>query len=621
MAKTDMIFGENKAETPKEETPKGGTGNGKDKKKEEQKDTSQWDNPRGEMEYWGDGNGVSTQDEVVCTPKGNYVQKAGTINAGSYDISYAGVTPEHLYSAINRKEIGDTDKDLNSALTQYDEKSGNDLKIYLPNYGVSDFVNERALWQKGTYDTLGEQGWFYFKIFFNFFDSKLFSGFLDIYGNETFLLNTSALRYLYGIRNFYGHDRILDRILALSKFVNLLSYINTAAPWFFKSISNISKLNSLGMTELTKDKYITIQCNPEAIDMRLNTLFDLYRFACYDDIYKKEIIPENLRKFDMQILIMNVPLKYFQTAFLYANEPDNLGGKIVNSAAKLLGKMNTIGGPINKVASFIAGNKAKYYDFKQIDNSHNDFMSFQLFTLKNCEFVINDSLEGYYNGNLSNESFFNLGSTSIKIKYDNVYKHSYNEWENIFFGSTTFDADLTNETNVMVSSNIPTQNMFLKKLYEENKRDHGPIKQKRDIARARLSKIQTNLNNIFFTPGTQGIYKSLIDFSEKTIKDALIGITNPYWLGNIGDPNVITMNSTLNKLNKLFGVGDRLTGGMLSAGVKDAQKWMNKKSAQNKRHINQKIEQNDRHLRKDLTDSWGNIGGNMAANILSPSNL
>ena len=53
--------------------------------------------------------------------------------------------------------------------------------------------------------------------------------------------------------------------------------------------------------------------------MKLNTLFDLYRFACYDDIYKKEIIPENLRKFDMEILIMNIPLKYFQTAFTYAS--------------------------------------------------------------------------------------------------------------------------------------------------------------------------------------------------------------------------------------------------------------------------------------------------------------
>ena len=195
---------------------------------------------------------------------------------------------------------------------KFDEDSSTKLDFILPQYGVADFINERALWQKGIHNLTGEPGWFYFKIFFNFKDSKgLFGGIMT---DEIPI--TSAIRYLYGIRNFYKNSKIKDRILALTRFTYTLSYINSISPWFFIGINNANKLNSLNFNELTKEKSIDIVCNGEAIDMRLNTLLDMYRYACYDEINQKEIIPENLRKFDMSIIIMNAPIKYFQTAML-----------------------------------------------------------------------------------------------------------------------------------------------------------------------------------------------------------------------------------------------------------------------------------------------------------------
>jgi len=505
------------------------------------RDTSAWDNPEGIMEYWGS---PPEKDEKSDKYKKVYVDKSNITGEGSPNVV----------------KIGETDNLLKENLNQNDDLF---LKICLPAYGVDDFINERSLWQKGTYNTLGEQGWFYFKIFFDFHDSKLFAGLLDIYNNQTFLLNTSALRYLYGIRKYYMHERIHERIIALAKFTSLLSYINCACPWFFKSISNISKLNGLNNTEMSKEKSITIQCDADAIDMKLNTLFDLYKYACYDDIYKKEIIPENLRKFDMQIIIMNVPLKYFHSAFLYTNPSTH-----INQLANLAG---TLKGPLSKISSFISGQDIQYHDFKSLKNSVNpndkDLMSFQLFTLKNCEFVINESLEGYYSNALSNENFFNLGNNTIKIKYDNVYKHSYNEWEYLFFGST-----LISDGNSFSEQNL-CQNQFLNKIYTESaaiNNDDSILKTK---YKNRINSIKDNINNIFYTPSQNGIYKSLIDFSEKTIKDAMIGITNPYYLGNIGDPNVITLNSTLRKYARLYGNIDRYSDNEIS---KFINKWTNK---------------------------------------------
>ena len=79
-----------------------------------------------------------------------------------------------------------------------------------------------------------------------------------------------------------------ERMRALIKFVKTLSYINCNAPWFFKSIKGLDKAGNPVVNEFSKEKNIEIECNVDAIDMRLSTLLDLYRFVCYDDFSNKE---------------------------------------------------------------------------------------------------------------------------------------------------------------------------------------------------------------------------------------------------------------------------------------------------------------------------------------------
>ena len=391
------------------------------------------------------------------------------------------------------------------------------LDFTLPQYGVQDFINERALWQKGTHNLLGEPGWFYFKIFFKFNDFKgLFGGILD---NK--LPKTSALRYLAGIRKYYENEKIYDRMLALARFTYTLSYINSQSPWFFTGISGMNKLNELSINELAKEKSIDIVCNSDAIDMRLNTLLDMYRKACYDEINQKEIIPENLRKFDMSIVIMNIPIRYLQTAIILSGKNNALShftnDKNINKAID----------KINNVAGFISGNTdITTFDYKTINGANGPLnrLSFQMYTLRNCEIGL-ESFSNYMPSSLNNTEFFKLGGGAIKINYDRCFKHTFNEWNQMMYGTDSFIYDqgdnYINENNLtsLIDRSRYSDINLINSVNDQNKR---------------INSIKNSIYNTFFNKHATA-YKSLIDFSESIIKDSMINTKNEAFLGNIYD--------------------------------------------------------------------------------------
>ena len=132
----------------------------------------------------------------------------------------------------------------------------------------------------------------------------------------------------------------------------MLYYINSISPWFFIGLNGVNKLNEINFNELTKEKSIDILCNGDSVDMRLSTLLDMYKYACYEEINQKEIIPQNLRKFDMNIVVMNAPIKYFQTAMMTSgqnatmNQIGSNGSTLLNQTIK---GINTITNAINGV--------------------------------------------------------------------------------------------------------------------------------------------------------------------------------------------------------------------------------------------------------------------------------
>ena len=254
-------------------------------------------------------------------------------------------------------------------------------------------------------------GQFYFKILFyfnNINDSNAFTSNLlgcdwltdELSDYETYGTSKDSQRK---IRNSaYNYLKINDeneRAEKLKKFIYLLSDINSQSPWYWSSISGLdTAIERKSITD--KDfkieeerKQLSIKCLPDAYDQRIGTLLDLYRDICYSYTLKKEILPANLRKFDMGIYIFNTPIK-------------ELHGKAYDSELA----------PVETEA--------------RISSQHNDYnltykTSSKYFEFHNCEIDYNSSKSAY--GELSNVEGNQLEYT-INISYDDCYENRFNEF-------------------------------------------------------------------------------------------------------------------------------------------------------------------------------------------------
>ena len=383
-----------------------------------------------------------------------------------------------------------------------------DYNFNVPNWGINDFLNERSMFQKGISTLAGEPGHFYFKIFFNFDTSfGLLGSLLHVDDNafSQFSTNT-AIKYLMysSIGQPHRSDDIPGRMLALFKFGNLLSYISNYSPWFFKSIKNLSSADVYPLTEIQNDKNtIEVELNPDAVDMRVTTLFDLYRYACYDRIKMKEIIPENLRKFDMDVMVFHVPLKYYNTA-------------ISSKSLK------------------------KKFDYKKLSYNMPNMPSFKMYSFLGCEFDL-ESL-GSLMPDIKNDKAGMIGETSIKINYTQVHTHTMNDWYRIMFGTDGFyynaNKENTNSSEVALveaAEKNSTSSSYInsndQSVFYDNKSD--------DEQYQRLKAKQAILDHLLYYNSTSSQYKELVDASEALCSDLYRAVAPNKALGNLYE-NIIS---------------------------------------------------------------------------------
>lgn len=188
------------------------------------------------------------------------------------------------------------------------------------------------------------------------------------------------------------------RATYLKNFVQLLSNISTQAPWYFTKISGVDAALERKMFEKEfkideERKKISIECLPDAYDTRIGTLIDLYRSACYSYQMKREIIPANLRKFNMGIILFNAPLFDWQN----------------NSLIGLLDREYN-----NPVKATIPDS-----------NSYNEYIcNTKLIEFRNCEIDINSSKSAY--SDMTQEGPMESKYT-IDIYFDDAYEARYNE--------------------------------------------------------------------------------------------------------------------------------------------------------------------------------------------------
>lgn len=341
----------------------------------------------------------------------------------------------------------------------------------VPAWGYKDFINERVSFQKGLDSIATQPAWLYFKLFFKFDSSYgLLGGIMRSSDGSKFAANNTAIQYL--TRNWYKlNDNMSARRKSLVKFVRSLSYISSYAPWFFKSVKDVNNALNMNLNNLTAEKSIEIECSEEATDLRLLTLMDFYKYAAYDAINQKEILPENLRKFDLDIVVFQSPIRYLQT-----------------STRDLKGRTTL---------------------YKNLNAANmTDRMSFKLFSFQGCE-IDYSTLNTMLPQTFSNQAPFQ-SSPTFKIKYDRVYQHNQNEFAKVLFGDSGFLWS-QNEATAPETINAESDD-------HENKR-HKMMQYAID-------------NKYYYNPASQ-TYKTLVDASESTISAAMMLIDGSAGLGNL----------------------------------------------------------------------------------------
>ena len=341
----------------------------------------------------------------------------------------------------------------------------------VPAWGYKDFINERVSFQKGLDSIATQPAWLYFKLFFKFDSSYgLLGGIMRSSDGNKFAANNTAIQYL--TRNWYKlNDNMSARRKSLVKFVRSLSYISSYAPWFFKSVKDVNNALNMNLNNLTAEKSIEIECSEEATDLRLLTLMDFYKYAAYDAINQKEILPENLRKFDLDIVVFQSPIRYLQTS-----------------------------------TRDLKGRKTVYKNLNSANMT--DRMSFKLFSFQGCE-IDYSTLNTMLPQTFSNQAPFQ-SSPTFKIKYDRVYQHNQNEFAKVLFGDSGFLWS-QNEATSPETINAESDD-------HENKR-HKMMQYAID-------------NKYYYNPASQ-TYKTLVDASESTISAAMMLIDGSAGLGNL----------------------------------------------------------------------------------------
>lgn len=227
-----------------------------------------------------------------------------------------------------------------------------------------------------------------------------------------------------------------ERAAQLKDFILTLSNINAYSPWYFNSISGVDAAlerkcaNNGGKLDLNERKVLSIQCLPDAFDNRIQTLLELYRDITWSWVHKKEILPANLRKFDMSILIFESPIKFWHGGLYLRDDitEEDLNDESSNNSNNMCYKNDYINIIIDKY-----GNKS-FKEIPTLEKVNGKFLrvekpspahSYKLLEFHDCEFNFN-SLKSGFNQVNNKEGF--TPTFTIDISYADCYESSYNEF-------------------------------------------------------------------------------------------------------------------------------------------------------------------------------------------------
>lgn len=315
------------------------------------------------------------------------------------------------------------------------------------------------------------------------------------------LLENSAYNYL--MRN--GE---LKRAKLLQNFITLLSDISSNSPWYFKEVSGLDEAVSKkaffqSPTIDETRKQITITCLADSIDARIGTMLDMYRSACFSWQSKREIVPRNLRKFDMGIYVFTKPYNAY---------------KKVTDSNKLL--YNVLNEDDNRS---IETQSCKYLEFHNCEIDLDSCKFGDTFTVESAthmEYKIVISYDNCYDNRYSDQFVGVIGDSIVSdlIEMDNLTTDT--NGLNIGDSKTYGDYELTNLTGVENSiTPIKTTN----KLYDSNKLFDSDLN-------GLFKDIKSELSNKSFV---NNVSNNLIDSTIGVAKQAVKSAVGGFLLGNL----------------------------------------------------------------------------------------
>lgn len=302
--------------------------------------------------------------------------------------------------------------------------------------------------------------------------------------------------------NYFVLNGDTIRAKQTKQFVELLSSISSNSPWYFQNIKGLETAIERSVAapgaefqfKEERDK-ITIECLDDSYDQRIGTLLDLYRAIVWSWETKRQMLPSNLRKFDMTIVAFQLPLRGKHVTRNLINM-GNIKDELISD--------NVTGEKISKVIHGARGVTNIY-----TNDSDAPVASFKAWEFHGCEIDYNSSKSGW--GELDNAA----GSTpkyNIDIFFDDVFETRFNE----FIPSTITD---------IVGDNIPYQ-------YKEDlstvKLEDQPI---------------TNNYSAPYTGPNDGILDQLIGAGKEWVATKLKKI----YLGNMSGLSIKRIGSQINQ--------------------------------------------------------------------------
>ena len=205
-------------------------------------------------------------------------------------------------------------------------------------------------------------------------------------------------------QTYLGSIGYKDREERIAKFKSILEYLTFNAPWYFQGISGLDKMweVSTDTVNARKSKSATVTIDTlEAIDLRITQLASLYRSSIYDTVHMRELVPDNLRWFCMDIYVAEARNIRYNPAGQFSNATSAIG-------------IDTSG--INRFLTNAGSAAASLLGNREFDQSSPlKQFGFIKFKCRQCEFDFSGSFTGGQKLDVAMESTAKPNSSSFKI--------------------------------------------------------------------------------------------------------------------------------------------------------------------------------------------------------------